>query len=137
MLGLKRNTVKVVPHHPGWLEVGKETCTILRQVAGDYVLDVQHAGSTSVPNLPSKPIIEIVVPVRSFDVIPELFNRFTKVDFIYRGDFGGSMGHVFVKESAPNTVTTIVHVLEEGSGLVEQYTLFRDALLENKDLVEQ
>jgi GrpB-like predicted nucleotidyltransferase (UPF0157 family) len=53
------------------------------------------------------------------------------------GHFGGSMGQVFVKESAPNVVTTIVHVLEESSGYVERYTLFRNALLENKDLVEQ
>jgi len=66
MIGLKRDSVKLHPYEAKWsLEFEKEKERILKKV-GDLVVDVQHIGSTSVPGLTAKPIIDLSVGVRRF-----------------------------------------------------------------------
>jgi GrpB-like predicted nucleotidyltransferase (UPF0157 family) len=54
MLGLKRHTVMVVDYDPDWIRLGAEACQAVRNACGELV-DVQHVGSTAVPDLPAKP----------------------------------------------------------------------------------
>jgi GrpB-like predicted nucleotidyltransferase (UPF0157 family) len=57
MIGLKRHTVRVVEHDPGWTEPAAQACQQVRETGGDLLVDVQHVGSTAVPDLPAKRIV--------------------------------------------------------------------------------
>ncbi len=62
-IGLKRGTVAVAPYNPCWAdEFEKERNKILK-TCGKSIDAVEHIGSTSVPNLPAKPIIDIAVGI--------------------------------------------------------------------------
>ena len=65
MIGLKRGTVKLLPHNPKWSEVFEKENKILVRALNGLVVDIQHIGSTSIPGIPAKPIIDISIGIKS------------------------------------------------------------------------
>ena len=61
MLGLKRSAVRLFPHDPAWEEPALDAIMRLRGVLGHAAQDIQHIGSTSIPHIAAKPIIDIAV----------------------------------------------------------------------------
>ena len=70
-LGLKRGMVQLVPHDIQWEENASQTIKKIKMILGDDAIDIQHIGSTSIKNIKSKPIIDIVVGVENFEKILE------------------------------------------------------------------
>lgn len=71
MIGLKKGTVKLVPHEKEWDANAESIIKLLKHLLGDTVLDIQHIGSTSVFSIHAKPIIDIAVAVRDVnDILP-------------------------------------------------------------------
>ena len=68
-LGLKRGTVQLEPHDKQWDEATIQTIKILKSILGDDAIDIQHIGSTAIPAIKAKPIIDIVVGVTDFDKV--------------------------------------------------------------------
>ncbi len=65
MLGLDRGIVRLVPYSPEWQKLFEEEERLLRSAIGEHVVDIQHIGSTSIPGLEAKPILDIAVAVSS------------------------------------------------------------------------
>ena len=65
-LGLKRGTVALVPHEAAWEAEAARTIEKLKGILGDTAVDIQHVGSTAIPAICAKPIVDIAVAVRSF-----------------------------------------------------------------------
>ena len=128
MIGLRRHTVQVVDHDPGWAALGAEVCRQVRQAGGDLLADVQHVGSTAVQDLPAKPILDIAAAMVSPDAAPTLIERLTGIGYIYRGDSGDERGHLFVRESSPDVRTVHLHVVEHNDVEWRSYLRFRDVL---------
>lgn len=128
MIGLKRNTVQVIDHQPHWADLAAEICKELRKIAEDLLIDVQHVGSTAVPGLPAKPIIDIAAAVSGWDGISHIVGRFTENGYIHRGYSEESGGHLFVKESSPEVRTIHLHIVEYQSIQWKNYLCFRDML---------
>ena len=63
-IGLKRGTVRVGPFNPDWLMVFQVEQDLLRNSLGSKVLEIRHVGSTAIPGMPAKPIIDILAAVR-------------------------------------------------------------------------
>ena len=69
MLGLKRGTVVLYPHETVWETEAAKTIERLKGILGNAAVDIQHVGSTSIPAICAKPIVDIAVAVRSFTEI--------------------------------------------------------------------
>lgn len=65
-LGLKRGTVQLEPHDKQWEKVAVQTIEKLKSILGKDAIDIQHIGSTAIPAIKAKPIIDIVVGVDDF-----------------------------------------------------------------------
>lgn len=63
MIGLKRGTVKLCNHEKEWELEAQRTISRLNKILGTIAIDIQHVGSTSIPTIKAKPIIDIVVAV--------------------------------------------------------------------------
>ena len=72
-LGLKRGTVQLEPHDKQWDEAAIQTIKKLKSILGDDAVDIQHIGSTAIPAIKAKPIIDIVVGVTDFEKIMLVF----------------------------------------------------------------
>jgi GrpB-like predicted nucleotidyltransferase (UPF0157 family) len=128
MLGLPRHTVQIVPYQPAWAIQGAEACERLRAHAGPCLADVQHVGSTAVPGLAAKPILDIALALHHSDVLPSLQARLHDLGYLYRGDHGEGGGHLWVMAPEPHLRSQHVHGVLAGSRQWHQYLQFRDAL---------
>ena len=66
-LGLKRGTVQLEPRDKQWDDVAVQTIKTLKSILGDDAIDIQHIGSTAIPAIKAKPIIDIAVGVTDFE----------------------------------------------------------------------
>ena len=67
IIGLRRGTVKLVEHQEGWKEAGTKCIELLSSILGESAVAIEHVGSTAIPGIHAKPILDIVVGVRSLD----------------------------------------------------------------------
>ncbi len=134
MLGLKKGTVQVVAHDPGWPGLFEQEQRVLHEHIGHLVLDIQHVGSTAVPGLDAKPIIDIAVAVASVAVIPQCRQPLGALGYIDRGDAGQDGGYLFVKESAADVRTHHLHVVAIDDPQWRNYLLLRDRLRADETL---
>ncbi len=63
MIGLKRGTVDVVPYALDWFPPFQQEALLLQKALGRVALDIEHIGSTAIPGMPAKPIIDLMVAV--------------------------------------------------------------------------
>lgn len=127
-IGLKRHTVQVVEHRPEWSALFAAEARALRLAAGELAADIQHVGSTAVPGLPAKPIIDVAIAIHSRAVIPELAARLVAAGYIDRGDGGADGGWLLVKEPKPDIRSFHLHLVEASDPQWRNYLVFRDAL---------
>jgi GrpB-like predicted nucleotidyltransferase (UPF0157 family) len=89
----------LLTHHQSWLRHGERECSRLRELLAPWVVDVQHVGSTSVPGLDAKPILDIAVgldPAHA-PVGADVVSRMESDGYEYRGDHGADGGLLFVR----------------------------------------
>ena len=134
MIGLERDRVRLAPYTPKWRRLFEEEKARLQAAIGPYVLDIQHVGSTSIPGMIAKPIIDIGVSVTSFEGARVCIQPVEQLGYEYRGEFGIPLRHYFVKGDPR---THHLHMHELGSPDWENQVLFRDYLIQHPDLAEE
>ena len=110
-IGLRRGTVRVVPSDDGWPAAFAQERRRLCERIGHLVLDIQHVGSTAVPGLAAKPIIDIAVAVASPADVQRCRPLLVELGYLDRGDRGREGGYVFVRERAPEARTHHLHMV--------------------------
>ena len=80
------NPVIVVNHDPAWQAQFEELRQVLAVVLGDAATVIEHVGSTSVPGLAAKPILDINVVIESRAVLPLVIERLAAVGYEHEGD---------------------------------------------------
>ena len=127
-LGLKKDTVRLEPHQAEWDAEGERICKKIRGILGDDAVDVQHVGSTSIRWICAKPIIDIVVAVRSFEDIMMHNEDLADNGIVYRRqDVPGQ--HLYrCGDLEHDIVTHFIHVVIADSEAYHNYIDFRDYL---------
>jgi GrpB-like predicted nucleotidyltransferase (UPF0157 family) len=128
MLGLPRGTVQLVPYTAAWAELFQQECARLQDALGSRALDIQHIGSTAVPGLAAKPILDIGIAVADLAVVPECVSLMEALGYTYRGDREQRGDHLFVKGPEQQR-THYVHMLRASDPTWHDYLRFRDHLI--------
>lgn len=82
-IGLSRGTVKVVAYDFSWPNEFEKERQQLIETFGEKILAIEHIGSTSIPGLAAKPIIDMTAAVNSFDELPLFINELQKLGYEY------------------------------------------------------
>ena len=128
MIGLKRGTVELLPYQPEWKNIAAQTIELLKSLLNDAAIDIQHVGSTSIRNIHAKPIIDIVLGVRTLDSIQPYIGLLEENGIIYRGeDVKGQLLFV-IGDSEKNIHTHYIHVVQWNDAAWNNYVNFRDYL---------
>ncbi|MCZ7577514.1 MAG: GrpB family protein [Dehalococcoidia bacterium] len=126
--GLPPAPVEVVPYSAEWpLEFEREAAR-LREAVGESAIGIEHVGSTAVPGLSAKPIIDMMLAVKDFDAARPLVHRIEELGYWYCGENGIPRRHYFIKEDDAGNVTHHLHTLEDASLEARKHRLFRDHL---------
>lgn len=126
MLGLEPNTVRLLPHQEEWAKLFEEEKARIIEAIGPYILDIQHVGSTAIPGIPAKPIIDIGVAVRNFEEAAVCINPIVQLGYVYRGENGIPRRHYFRKGSPIRSHH--LHINEITGPDWQNQILFRDYL---------
>jgi GrpB-like predicted nucleotidyltransferase (UPF0157 family) len=127
-LGLKRGTVALQPFNTGWTARAHEEIAEVRRALDALALDVQHVGSTAVPDLVSKPIIDIAVALAEPIDEGDIARRLSETGYVFRGDLGREGGLLFVRTDENEVRAVHVHVVAGTSIEWRNYLEFRDLL---------
>lgn len=125
--GLSSGELRLVLVGPEWAQRFSSESSRLSAALGSAALDIQHIGSTSVPGISAKPILDIAIAIQSYEGGHSLVPRFETLGYRYRGENGIPRRHYFVL-GAPRR-THHVHVLEHDSDEWRRHLAFRDRLL--------
>jgi GrpB-like predicted nucleotidyltransferase (UPF0157 family) len=80
--------IVVVDYDPHWPEAFERLRSEIWPVLSDVALAVEHVGSTSVPDLAAKPIIDVSVVVPAEADIPASIERLATLGYVHRGNLG-------------------------------------------------
>ena len=111
MTGLKRGTVLLAPHQEEWAQNAERTIQTLNRLLESVAVDMQHIGSTAIPSIHAKPIIDLVVGVRNLDDIAPYVELLKQHDIVFRGeDVAGQLLFV-MGDFEKDTRTHHIHVV--------------------------
>ena len=132
MLGLKRGTVQLCEHEQAWEIEAQNTIFRLKEILGAVIKDIQHVGSTSIPSIKAKPIIDIAIAVDDFEDVLLLEEELKKQGFYYRPQVDLGEQLLFASGSyydgTGDLQTHFIHIVKTGSMDWRNYINFRDYL---------
>jgi len=134
VLGLEKGVVRLVTYSPEWAKLFDKEKQLLIALIGDYVIDIQHIGSTSVPGLIAKPIIDIGIAITDFEEGKRCIEPIKSLGYEYKGENGIPKRHYFVKG---DPTTHHLHIVEIDSEEWKKNITFRDVLRKNENLAKE
>jgi GrpB-like predicted nucleotidyltransferase (UPF0157 family) len=125
--------IEVVDWSPRWAEQFEEVAAVLSRALTDVrSARVEHVGSTSVPGLAAKPVLDVDVIVDPEDV-PAAVAALESIGHVHRGDLGVTGREAF---HAPGEPRRNVYVCTAGTANVRNHLAVRDVLRRRADLRE-
>jgi GrpB-like predicted nucleotidyltransferase (UPF0157 family) len=106
----------------------EERSHIVGALAGS-ALDIQHIGSTAIPGITAKPVLDIAVAIRDFESGHALVSALVALGYTYRGENGIPRRHYFERGDLYH-----LHVFVQGSLDWQRHLRFRDGLLASPEL---
>ncbi len=122
-LDLKRK-IDVVDYDPRWPELFESEAEGIKQALGSNCIEIHHIGSTSIPGLRAKPIIDILPVVRNIQEVDKAIRAMEALGYEAKGEYGMAFRRYFQKGG--NVRTHHVHVYQEGDPEISRYLKFRD-----------
>jgi len=135
MLGLQTGKLKFVPYNPEYSKLFKQEKKLLKNAVGNYILDIQHIGSTSIPGIIAKPILDIAIAVNNFEVAKVCIKPIEHLGYIYMGEYGLARRHFFIR--GIHCRTHNIHMWEINSHDWKRHLFFRDYLIKNPEVAKQ
>jgi GrpB-like predicted nucleotidyltransferase (UPF0157 family) len=124
---------EIVPYDAAWPSRYEEEAARLAEVLDGVAERIDHIGSTSVPGLGAKDVIDIQVSVPSFQPDTAFREPLERLGYVYRPD--PDAGHRFFYRSDESGRRLVhVHVCELGSEWERRHLAFRDRLREEPEL---
>ncbi len=130
-------TKSVIPYDPNWLRDFTQEAAVLRTTLGNAVFAIHHIGSTSIPGMRAKPIIDILVEVRALDELDARSEAMRMLGYEVMGAYGIEGRRYFRKVNDMGVRTHHVHAFETGSPHIGRHLAFRDYLIAHPKKAEE
>ncbi|GAJ25688.1 hypothetical protein JCM15457_566 [Liquorilactobacillus sucicola DSM 21376 = JCM 15457] len=92
---MKTRNIVVEPYNEYWPIAFERIRIFLNKEIGSLILRIEHVGSTAVPGLSAKPIIDLDVVIRDYSNFEELKHILSNLGYNYEGDLGIKDRHAF------------------------------------------
>lgn len=120
--------VSLSGYNSDWVNLFQKEKKLIAERLGDNVVSVEHIGSTAVPGLGAKPIIDILLGVKKISDADEFIPKILELGYEYRNNFENVMPYrrYFTKPGYYH-----IHTVEVTSNFQRRHLLFRDYLRAN------
>jgi GrpB-like predicted nucleotidyltransferase (UPF0157 family) len=121
--------VDLVPHSPAWAEMAAAETQRLKGALGDVLVTVHHMGSTSIPGIMAKPIVDMIPIVTDLDALDAATPRVVALRYRSFGEFGIPTRRYFHwTDPATGKRTFQLHCFAVDSPQIARHIAFRDYL---------
>lgn len=118
---MEKKLIEVVKYNPEWPQVFRDEAIKIKKALGGNCVTVHHIGSTSIPGIAAKPIIDMLPVVFDLKTVDANNVNMERLGYEVKGEFGFMLRRFFVKEQAFH-----VHVFEQNNPEVERHLNFRN-----------
>ena len=138
---IPKRKIEIVESSAIWAQSFSEISLIIAECLGNSILKIEHVGSTSVPGLAAKPIIDLDVVVSSRQVLPDVIYHLAILGYEHEGDLGIAGREAFRRrgedvpycEARKTWMNHHLYVCEAQSRELARHITFRDFLRANPD----
>lgn len=135
----------IEPYNPDWKIEFEKIAGVLKAELNGLKIDIQHIGSTSIPGLFAKPILDIDIIIHQKDLLNDIKIKLERIGYKSKGEQGITGRYAFRQTSDFTPVITSkykwqphhLYVCYSDSLALKNHLLFRDALRKDKDLVDK
>lgn len=130
-----RMPIELVPHAEEWTTVASAESERLGEWLGPILRAVHHIGSTAIPGIAAKPIVDLMAVVSSIEELDKRRPDIERLGYEWLGEYG-LPGRRFCRLSDAETGRRLVHLhcYGEGSAEIERHLAFRDYLCQRPEL---
>jgi GrpB-like predicted nucleotidyltransferase (UPF0157 family) len=122
--------VSLVPYDPKWPQQYEAEQHALKTALGDRAAAIHHIGSTAVPGLAAKPVIDILIVVRQWQDVADCLAPLRTLGYAFI-DYPQNVDRKFFCKGRPRTHH--VHLVAPDTATLRDHLAFRDALRANPD----
>lgn len=137
---MAKKDLEIIDYNPQWENQFLELESLYLKALGNKILKVEHVGSTSIPGLKSKPIIDIDIVIKDSDILEKVvIKEIENLGYEHLGDLGISGREAFKLNEATREIYPKhnLYVCRKGSIGLKNHLLFRDYLIDNPEKVEE
>lgn len=134
---MKTAKVVVLPYDKAWKSAFEEIKKEIEAVIGDWIVGIEHVGSTSVEGLSAKPCIDMDVIIRDYSVFDAVARQLGTIGYIHEGDLGIRDREAFTYRDKPHLQTHHLYVCPQYSEELHRHLAFRDFLRSSPEAVEK
>ncbi len=134
---MSRLTVELKPHDPRWVVDYKRESAAVAEALGDACVAIHHIGSTAIPGICAKPVIDMLAVVRNVEVLDSRSPQVESLGYEAMGEFGIPGRRYFRKDDAPGNRTHQIHTFAAGSPQIVRHIGFRDFLRAHPGYAEE
>jgi GrpB-like predicted nucleotidyltransferase (UPF0157 family) len=120
------NEVEVVPHDPRWRDAFHAEAKRVAAALGAGVVAIHHVGSTAIPGIHAKPVIDLLVEVTDLAGVDARAPAMASLGYEAMGEYGIPGRRYFRRDDGEGTRTHNLHAFRAGSAEVERHLAFRD-----------
>jgi GrpB-like predicted nucleotidyltransferase (UPF0157 family) len=121
--------VEVVPHNHQWRDAFEAEAKHVAAALGENVVAIHHIGSTAIPDIYAKPVIDLLVEVRDITEVDGQSSAMESLGYEVMGEYGIPGRRFFRKDNQEGIRTHNIHAFEAGSAEVERHLAFRDYMI--------
>ncbi|MGV3615311.1 MAG: GrpB family protein [Fimbriimonas sp.] len=126
--------IELHPHSDTWASGARALIAQVATILGEIVVASHHIGSTSIPGIRAKPILDVMLLVSDLGLVDQMRREMREAGFEPRGEQGISGRRYFVQaDAATGARLAHIHVYEVDSPEVERHLAFRDYLRAHPD----
>ena len=129
--------VLVVPYDPQWPAKFERAAREVRAALGESVLVINHIGSTSIPGIHAKPIIDMLAVASDLSRIESRSEAMRAIGYEPMGEFGIPGRRYFRRDNAAGVRTEQVHTFADQSPHILRHLAFRDFLRTHPDIAQE
>ena len=134
---MQTKRVVVVPYAEAWKTAFEKIKNEREAEIGDFVLGIEHVGSTSVEGMSAKPCIDMDVIIKDYSVFDEIVGRLGAIGYIHEGDLGIRNREAFKYTNKPHLMKHHLYVCPQDSEELHRHIIFRDFLRQNIEAVKE
>ena len=109
----------------------KEESKKIKNVFSDIIIDIHHIGSTAIPGIKAKPVIDILVEVKDIEGVDQYNHKMKELGYEAMGEYGIPKRRFFRKGG--NNRTHHIHIFQTGNEEIERHINFKEYLIAHPD----